>query len=315
MIFPKAKKIAKKLDWHVSKNGVFGIYKNYFFNVSDAHLLNNPQFKFVEATVDNLTDEKESIIRTELIDNKKDLKYSSFEVHENRIYIKFIENLSFTKLKIVYSLLDFLVDLFNRVGLPEQNKCHNCDSKVNNDYYTLNDKGLILCDVCSRQIKDNIYEKEREQISLEKNYFFGFLGSILFSILGIIAWVLIAVYLELIASIMSMVIAYLGYSGYNFFKGRNGGLTKYIILISNIICIVFANIATIITLLIQEGLTLSESIAEFQINEIALDMFYKNTLISFTLALVIWLSILFNPSENKPSFSLAKRFNSKSNRP
>ncbi|WP_312286612.1 hypothetical protein [Chryseobacterium gleum] len=36
MIFPKAKKIARDLAWHKTDKGVFGLYKGYFFNVSDA---------------------------------------------------------------------------------------------------------------------------------------------------------------------------------------------------------------------------------------------------------------------------------------
>ncbi len=85
MIFPKAKKIAKELDWHKTKDGVFGPYKGYFFNVADASLLSNPQFKFVTATTDSLTEQQKLQIKTELDTNKKNLKFTNFEL-ETTVY-------------------------------------------------------------------------------------------------------------------------------------------------------------------------------------------------------------------------------------
>ena len=117
MIFPKAKKIAKELDWHKTKDGVFGLYKGYFFNVADASLLSNPQFKFVTATTDSLTEQQKLQIKTELDTNKKNLKFTNFEISDNSVFFQFSENLTFTKLKTVYSLLDFLVDLFKKLNI------------------------------------------------------------------------------------------------------------------------------------------------------------------------------------------------------
>ncbi len=308
MIFPKAKKIAKELDWYKTKDGVFGLYNGYFFNVSDASLLSNPQFKFVTATTDNLTENQKLQIKNELDANKKILKFTTYEIRDNNIFFQFAENLTFTKLKTVYSLFDFLVGLFNRLGISEQNKCHNCGTKESIKYYYLNDCGVILCNLCFRQIENSYYEIERERISEEKNYLTGFLGSIIFSIPGIIAWVLIAVYLERLASAMAMVIAFLGLKGYDYFKGKRGTITKYLIVLSNIVAILIANASTVIALLVNEGLTFSQAITEFQSNEAAKEIFNENTIISFILAFFVWIWLLFFLKEKKMTIELADKF-------
>lgn len=308
MIFPKAKKIAKELDWYKTKDGVFGLYKGYFFNVSDASILSNPQYKFVTATTNNLNEDQKLQIKNELDANKKILKFTTFEISDNSIFFQFTENLTYTKLKTVYTLFDFLVDLFKKLNISEQNKCHNCGTKENIKYYDLNDRGVILCNPCFRQIESSYHKIEIERISAEKNYFTGFLGSLVFSIPGIIAWVLIAVYVERLASAMAMVIAFLGLKGYDYFKGQHGKLTKYIIVFSNIISILIANATTVIALLVNEGLTITQSIEELQTNQSVKDIFNENTMISFILAFFIWIWLLFLLKDKKLSIKLADKF-------
>lgn len=308
MIFPKAKKIAKEHDWHKTKNGVFGLYKGFFFNVGDGSLLSNPQYKYVIATTDTLTENQKLQIKTELETNKKLLKYSNFEIEDNRIFVQYLENLTYTKLKTVYLLFDFFVDLFKKLDIPEQNKCHNCGTKESIRYYDLNDSGLILCNSCFREIEKSYDEVEREKFSEDKNYLTGFLGALVFSIPGIIAWVLVAVYLERLASAVAIVIAFLGIKGYHYFKGRHSKLTKYIIVLSNIASILIANVATIIALLINEGLTFSQSFAELQSNEGVKDLLYTNTMISFVLAFFTWIWLLLLLKDKKLTIKLADEF-------
>lgn len=164
MIFPKAKKIAKDLGWHKTNDSVFGLYKGYFFNVSDASIITTPQFKLVTATTGNITEEQKLQIKTELNLNKKKLKFTIFEISDNRIFFKFTENLTLTQIKTVYSLFDFLVDLFKRLNVSEQNKCHNCGRDQRINYYDFNDTGIILCDTCFSQEDHKFYEIEKERI-------------------------------------------------------------------------------------------------------------------------------------------------------
>lgn len=101
MIFPKAKKIAKDLGWHKTKDSVFGLYKVYFFTVSDASLITTPQFKLVKATTGNITEEQKLGIRTELNLNKRKLKFTTFEISDSEIFFKFTENVTLTQIKTI----------------------------------------------------------------------------------------------------------------------------------------------------------------------------------------------------------------------
>lgn len=307
MIFPKAKKIAKALGWYKTESGVFGLYKGYFFNVSDASLLNTPQFKFVTATIDSLTEEQKIQIKAELATNKKKRKFTNFEITNNSVYFQFTENLTFTKLKTIYSLFDFLVDLFKKINISEQNKCHNCGANQNINYYTVNDTGIILCTTCFYQKNNSLYEIEKERISKEKNYLTGFLGSIIFSIPGIILWVLIAVYLERLAIGMAFIIAFFGLLGYDYFKGRQGKLKQYIIILTNIVAILIANLLTVIVLLGRKGSDINNAVSELQTNQIVKEVFIQNTIISFILAFFVWIWILFLMKDKKLTIKLANK--------
>jgi len=308
MIFPKTKKIAKELHWHKTKDSIFGLYKGYFFNVSDSGLLSNPRIKFVNATVDPLTEEQKILIKKELDNHKKNLKFTYFEINNTSIIFQFAENLSTTKLEIIYALFDFLIDLFKKLNVSEQNKCHNCGANNEISYYDLNDTGILLCNNCFEQTEKSFYEIEKKRISEERNYFIGFLGSIVFSIPAILVWVLIAVYLERLSSAMALIIAFIGLKGYDYFKGKQGKLTKYIIVFTNILSILLANAATVIALLMKEGLTFNQALTEFQTNPVAMDVFNQNTIISFILAMVVWAWLIFIMKDNKLTIKLADKF-------
>lgn len=308
MIFPKAKKIAKELDWYKTKNAVFGLYKGYFFNVGDASLLNNPQFKYITATIDVLSETQKTQLITELNANKKALKFTTFEIEEGYIFFQFIETFTYTKIKTLYALFDFLIDLFKKLNIAEQNKCHQCGKQNTLKFLNQNESGIILCSACLLLTETNYETIEREKYLEDKNYLTGFLGAIVFSAPGIIAWVLVAVYLERLASAMAFIIAFLGLFGYRYFKGRHGKLTKYVIVLANIASILIANVATIIALLIKEGLTLNQSLIELQANKAIRDMFIDNTAISFILAFFVWVWLLFFLKDEKLTIKLADKF-------
>lgn len=307
MIFPKAKKIARDFGWYKTDDGVFGLYKGYFFNVSDASLVSSPQYKFVSATTGNLTEEQRLQINTELITNKKKLKFTGFEIRDTTIFFQFMENIIPTKLKTVYVLFDFLVDLFKKVNIPEQNKCHSCGTNQKINYYDLNDNGIILCDTCFHETNNKFYEIEKERISKEKDYVTGFFGAAIFSIPGIILWVLLAIYLGRMASAMAFIIAFSAFIGYSFLKGREGILKKYIIFLTNIVSIIIANVMTVLALLIKQDSTVKQAISELQTNEAVKEAFYANMVLSFILASIAWIWILFIMKDNKLTIKKADK--------
>ncbi len=310
MIFPKAKKIAKDLGWYKTENSVFGLYKGYFFSVSDASLVSTPQYKFVTGTTGILTDEQKLQIKTELQTNKSKLKFTSFEIRDNGVFFQFAENITLTPFKTVYSLLDFLVVLFKKLNIEEQNRCHKCGTGQKISYYDLNDMGTILCEACFNDTHNKFSEIETKRTAEEKSYLAGLLGAFVFSIPGIILWVLLAVYVGRIAMGMALIIALLGYLGYGCFKGKKGKLRKWIIVFTTTISIIIANVMTVIASLVREGFTLKNAIQEFQTNETVKEILYANMIISLILASAAWIWILFIMKDDKLMIKPAEQFQS-----
>lgn len=308
MIFPKAKKIAKDLGWHKTADNVFGLYKGYFFNVSDASLISTPQSKYITVTTGGLTEDQKLQIKTGLVTNKKKLKFTSFEIRDSGVFFQFVENLAPTKVSTVYALLDFVTDLFKKLNISEQNKCHSCETSQGINHYSLNDTGIILCDSCFKETDDKFQVIDRERISKEKNYWAGLSGAILFSVPGIALWVLLAVYLGRIGSGMAFFITFLGLLGYDYFKGRQGKPTRLIIFLINVASIVIANVMTVIALLMKQGSTTKEALLEFQTNEAVKEVFYTNIVLSFILASAVWIWILFFMKKNQLIIKPADKF-------
>ncbi|MDQ1857462.1 hypothetical protein [Chryseobacterium sp. WLY505] len=204
-----------------------------------------------------------------------------------------------TKIKTVYALFDFVVDLLKKLNIPEQNRCHSCETNEKITYYDLNHTGVLLCDDCFKQTDNKFNKVEKERISKEKNYLTGFLGAIMFSIPAIILWVLLAVYLGEISSGMAFAIALVGFLGYDYFKGFRGKLTRYIIFFTNIVSIFVANVITVIALLVKQGLTINQAIFEFQNNPSANEIFMKNSILSFILSFIPWIWVLFIRKDDK----------------
>lgn len=113
---------------------------------------------------------------------------------------------------------------------------------------------------CNQEIKNQLHRNQRDQERLNPTYGRGILGAFVFSIPGIIFWVLIANYPNALTSSLAFVIALLGYKGYTYFKGKIDQKTPLIISATNIVNIFIATITTLIVQLIADGLTLTQAL-------------------------------------------------------
>ncbi|MBT1710029.1 hypothetical protein KK062_17415 [Fulvivirgaceae bacterium PWU5] len=307
MLFPKAKKIARTLGWHKTENSVFGFYKGYSFTIGDGPLLGNPQYKYVEADMGTLTGEQRQQLWETLTKNKKILRFTKFEISQRTVYIQFIEVWRFTKSKTVYALLDFLAAQFATIGAMAGDTCSTCNSRDGVVAYNQSETGVMLCQQCFSIKEKELGQQERQNLLEEKNYIAGFVGSILFSAPGIVAWVLLAVYLERMAAVMALLIAFLGVKGYVFFKGKQGPAMKYVIVLSNIVCILLANYITIGTLLYREGLEIPDILDLFLHGDEVKDVLFRSIGMSATLAVIVWISLLSSLKAVKLQIRLAEK--------
>jgi len=308
MIFPKAKKIARELDWYTAKDLVFGLYKGYFFSVGDAAVTNNPQYKFVVVKTGELTDEQVATVEKALFDNKSVLKFTIFRITKYGLHFEFHENFKFTKLERVYALFDFAVDILKQVGVPEQNNCHDCDTKERIQYYNINDEGAILCPSCAGKVEDSFNEAARERMLSEKGYLAGFLGALAFSIPGIIAWVLVSFFWGKLTIVLILAISILSFKGYGYFKGKQGAGTRYLIFLSTILSVIIANTATILAALMNEGFDFDHSLGIMFEDQEVWSILIHDNLLSLGLSLIGGIWIMSSLKHKELSIIPAKKF-------
>jgi len=64
---------------------------------------------------------------------------------------------------------------------------------------------------------------------------------------------------------------------------------------------------TEIVMLVKEGLTVNQSLAELQTNELARGLIFENTMVSFVLAFFVWIWLLFLLKDEKMTIKLASK--------
>ena len=99
----------------------------------------------------------------------------------------------------------------------------------------------------------------------------------------------------------------MGLTGYDYFKGKYGKLTLYILVLSNIICIIISNYATAVFLLYQENLSLKSIFYEMSINENLTNNIFDNIVLSFILTSFIWIGLFFTLKHKNSTLELARK--------
>ncbi|WP_353159834.1 hypothetical protein [Myroides odoratus] len=271
MLFPKAKKIAKQQDWFATNQLVFGLYKNYLFQIGDANLLATPSSKFVISDITLISEDQRNFVEQTLIANKQALKFSTYAFQNNTIVFTFNEHLALTKIKTIYVLLDFLTDLYTRIDLPISNYCQNCKESGTINFYNLNEKGIQLCALCTSDFKKRFYRHESDERKMNSTYSKGVIGALLFSIPGIIMWIIVAYYFNTIYSALASVIAVLGYLGYIKFNGKKGSKTLLFLSITNFTTVLLANLIVFLIELNAAGYSLRESFHVLLLKEVFIE--------------------------------------------
>ncbi len=312
MIFPKTKKIAAENNWHRTDNTVFGLYKNYFFTIGDSSLLSSPNYKYIIAKVDHLTQAQKLEISNALLKNKSELKFTQFEFRDDKSLTLFYhETFGFTKIALLYQMLDFLSGLFSLLGFESMLKCHISGETNDLQYYTVNGEGMILSKKTAFGLEKELEALRHQHEISNKNYFGGFLGSILFSLTAVILWVFIAVYFNRLASGVAFIIGFLGLKGYKYFKGKSGKYSGIILIFSNIIVVLISSYLTVIYLLFQQSQDFSFAINELNNNQEVRKYFFTNLIISFIISSLTWLWIFMELRPGKVGIKLATEVSKK----
>jgi hypothetical protein len=113
--------------------------------------------------------------------------------------------------------------LTNLVGFLRTNGlvpcCKYCGSPESLGFYSINGQGECMCGGCFEKVRENLAQAQLSVKQKKGNVFFGIVGALLGSLIGVALWVLVA-QMDLIAGIVGLVMAVCCIKGYEKFGGK-----------------------------------------------------------------------------------------------
>ena len=283
MAFPRLREIGRENRWYQAGRTVFGFYQNYFFTLGDGQ-----GFKFIHARVDDLPEEVAVGFESELDANKRSLGFSERKIGPDGVFLKFKEVFRSVQKETLYAAMDFVVDLFERHHLPTTDSCAECHSRNDVGFYTLGSAGIAYCSSCHATQRDSLRLANVKYEAEEKHYLQGVAGAALFSLAGIVAWVLLAYYLNRVWAGMALVFAFLANKGYDLFQVKRGKLTPVIIIGLNILSVLISNYATVFFVLLRRGIGWSIAWHALLTNQRITVVLRREIAVSIAVCALVW---------------------------
>lgn len=309
MLFPRTKKIAQQQSWHRTKSTAFGWYNNYLFVISDDSPLSltETHCKYICVLFKPLSEHQQELIEKSFERNQGYLDYFRLHVQETSITITTYETMFTFNTKNLYRTMDYCVEVAGLIGATSPTNCQVCESDKQLATYDWSDTGKILCEKCYRDINKQIVLQQHDLVNENKNYWKGFVGSVIFSLPAIALWAVVALYLELLASVGALIIGFWGQKGYNYLDGKTGFWTPYLLVLSNILMVIAANVLTITVGMYQEGYSVGDILHFLQYNPSVKTAFVVNLALSFILSFFMWIQLFYSIKEKDEYIVLAKK--------
>lgn len=238
MIPSKLKEIAKENNWNIGKNSIFGLYEDYYFQMDSGR-----RYKRIISYMPEIDYDTKAIIKNSILKKKGQLKISNVYVADNILAITFKEIFLPIKKEILTNGLEYITETLKINSIKPMNKCFQCGNLGDMKFYfnPANGNTKMICQSCAYKNEDVEFQKERTKLYEGRSYIKGIIGSLLFSLVGIIAWVAIAVYLNYITAFGAILIGLASFEGYKSFKGVIDKKAILVLLTITIFSIVIAN--------------------------------------------------------------------------
>lgn len=173
---------------------------------------------------------------------------------------------------------------------PDPGFCQVCEEEEAVRYYAISNQDVVLCGTCALLAQQK--ESAAEEVKEGNSYIVGFLGAMVFAILGIIAWTYVGLFLTKFTTPLVVLLAYLVHAGYFYFKGRVGKVTSYIILSAILLSITLATLTTMVIELAQHGYSIEASFAAWIKGYGVFAMWFRESFFSFVIGFVVWLWLM-----------------------
>jgi hypothetical protein len=222
------KKLGENLGLEKTDSEAVGFVKNIYVKIAD-----RIGMKTVEIIFPEFTEDDKEILEQVFNENK----VKEFNLFKDGVTIIFRESFLPYPIKKIHSLINIIVEYFNGKYPLLGKKCQNCGQfKKGANYYT-KDGSKYLCDNCLNEIERKLNEEKINYDLIPKNYCLGILGSVLFSVPGILLTLIIFIFTRKIAAVSVLLYLLLAEIGYRKFKGKMTIFGAVIISSSGIIMI------------------------------------------------------------------------------
>ncbi|MCB0649501.1 MAG: hypothetical protein KDC49_22685 [Saprospiraceae bacterium] len=292
MIYKSLKKYGQDKNWYRTEDSVFGLYKGFCYNIFQSGIMSSPGYKIILCRTGALDEGQVKNMQQYLSSNKSKFGYNVFEIGQNFIRVTFYENLKMTKISKLEAFIENCTEQLIHQNVGRLIESENISSS-DYGFYNHSGEGVVLNNDDFKRIRSEIQQVDGKEEVERSSYLKGFVGAVLFSIPGIILWVLFAIFLEMLSTGFGFIMAFAAYFGYEKFKGKLGPLTKWILIVVTIISILLANLSTIYYQLSGYGVTRSEFISMLQNDEQIISAFKKDAVLGLIIGLIGWLWIIF----------------------
>lgn len=284
---PSLKTIAQQEGWSIGENVVFGVYKEYFFNIGQSNFWTDTAHKYIVASLPEAKPSVLSKIATDLEQQRAALNFTTISHEGKQLRVHFEEQEAYVSLETLYQTLDALVERFQQENLASTVGCTGCGaSQV--EHYKVGRLGVAYCAACLTSFREILQNLRAKEEGKPKHYLKGFMGSLLFSLPIVPVWVFLAIWAEFVVAILSMFIVALGLEGYRRFKGGLGKFTALVMILSNSVMLVICNLATMVTQLYRAEIPLSRTFSMILHNANARSVFLSDLALSLFVSLFIW---------------------------
>jgi hypothetical protein len=290
MLYPGMKKIGKEKNWHRSKNLVTGYERGYLINMGDGQ-----GYKFISMNFLEIPDDKIPIIKDSLVQIKKQFKINEITVDSKSVFVSIREVFVPAKKAAIMNALKAILDILSRNAISPNEKCSECGSNNYGLYYlSTSEINLPLCKNCADKTRADLSRSKNEFDNEEKFYVRGAAGALLFSLPGVVLWMLVAVYLDRIAAAVALLMGYLSLKGYEKFGGKAGPLQKWILVLVNIVMVAFSNYFTIGCLLFfEKKMAVGQVLDVLMNNEAAKKIIFEQIALSAAVCFLFWIYLFY----------------------
>ncbi len=254
------KSLAQIRGWEYRKPYVYGKIDNYLITVRQVidylNTANNCKLVFIPLTT--ITQEQADNLMQFLNDNKKELKVRAFDLDRGVLVLRLHETFKGYTLEQFDKLIETLVKFLKDYEISTVPTCLYCNNGDVNAIMKVDKIAFHAHEECIAKAQCDLENTKNEYKKQKKNYVSGMIGAFIGAIIGAIPWMLLELFWGF-AAVLSLLIGYAAYYGYQKLGGLTTKTTKWLILIPCLFAVVVSNLFAITNYLLSEEIELSFS--------------------------------------------------------